>query len=248
MGRYSQVGFEQSYYSWELTGNWAYLGWNGDWYYACHAPTDVNFNLDHYDDYHATGTALMAWLEELAAGAGLTPMEEDPFYQRVTGPLSYPGGGACDGASIILITACPAMKRRRTRSTPGALPARNPGGGGDLVRRPLCGSERHALSGGAGGRPAHGRLLRRLQEACDAGRAGLSCGSGWRWPWPLRRTPSGRELSPDAFVLRARRPGVLFDLSGHGGAGERSRRLRGQGSSCLQTRRTPRNEGVRLFF
>ena len=28
----------------------------------------------------------MAWLEELAAGAGLTPMEEDPFYQRVTGP------------------------------------------------------------------------------------------------------------------------------------------------------------------
>ena len=34
----------------------------------------------------------MAWLEELAAGAGLTPMEEDPFYQRVTGPLSYPGG------------------------------------------------------------------------------------------------------------------------------------------------------------
>lgn len=92
VGRYSQVGFEQSYYSWELTGNWAYLGWNGDWYYACHAPTDVNFNLDHYDDYHATGTALMAWLEELAAGAGLTPMEEDPFYQRVTGPLSYPGG------------------------------------------------------------------------------------------------------------------------------------------------------------
>ncbi len=92
VGRYSQVGFEQSYYSWELTGGWAYLGWNGDWYYACHAPTDVNFNLDHYDDYHDTGAALMAWLEGLAGGAGLTPMEEDTFYQRVNGVLSYPHG------------------------------------------------------------------------------------------------------------------------------------------------------------
>lgn len=92
VGRYSQVGFEQSYYSWELTGGWSYLGRSGDWYYACHSPTDVNFNLDHYDDYHATETVLRAWLEELAAGAGLTPMEEDTFYQRVTGSLSYPGG------------------------------------------------------------------------------------------------------------------------------------------------------------
>lgn len=92
VGRYSQVGFEQSYYSWELTGGCSYLGRSGNWYYACHSPTDVNFNLDHYDDYHATGTALRAWLEELAAGAGLTPMEEDTFYQRVTGSLSYPHG------------------------------------------------------------------------------------------------------------------------------------------------------------
>ena len=92
VGRYSQVGFEQSYYSWELTGGWSYLGRSGDWYYACHSPTDVNFNLDHYDDYHATGTALRAWLEELAGAAELTPMEEDTFYQRVTGSLSYPGG------------------------------------------------------------------------------------------------------------------------------------------------------------
>ena len=92
VGRYSQVGFEQSYYSWELTGGCSYLGRSGDWYYACHSPTDVNFNLDHYDDYHATGTALRAWLEELAGAAELTPMEEDTFYQRVTGSLSYPGG------------------------------------------------------------------------------------------------------------------------------------------------------------
>lgn len=92
VGRYSQVGFEQSYYSWELTGGWSYLGRSGDWYYACHSPTDVNFNLDHYDDYHATGTALRAWLEELAGAAELTPMEEDTFYQRVTCSLSYPGG------------------------------------------------------------------------------------------------------------------------------------------------------------
>ena len=92
VGRYSQVGFEQSYYSWELTGGWAYLGRSGDWYYACHSPTDVNFDPDHYGDYHDTGAALMAWLEGLAGGAGLTPMEEDTFYQRVTGPLSYPDG------------------------------------------------------------------------------------------------------------------------------------------------------------
>lgn len=92
MGRYSQVGFEQSYYSWELTGGGAYLGRSGDWYYACHSPTDVNFDPDHYGDYHDTGAALMAWLEGLAAGAGLTPMEEDTFYQRVNGVLSYPHG------------------------------------------------------------------------------------------------------------------------------------------------------------
>ena len=92
VGRYSQVGFEQSYYSWELTGGWAYLGRSGDWYYACHSPTDVNFDPDHYGDYHDTGAALMAWLEGLAAGAGLTPMEEDTFYQRVNGVLSYPHG------------------------------------------------------------------------------------------------------------------------------------------------------------
>lgn len=92
VGRYSQVGFEQSYYSWELTGGWAYLGRSGDWYYACHSPTDVNFDPDHYGDYHDTGAALMAWLEGLAGGAGLTPMEEDTFYQRVNGVLSYPHG------------------------------------------------------------------------------------------------------------------------------------------------------------
>ena len=92
VGRYSQVGFEQSYYSWELTGGCSYLGRSGDWYYACHSPTDVNFHPDHYGDYHDTGTALMAWLEGLAGGAGLTPMEEDTFYQRVNGVLSYPHG------------------------------------------------------------------------------------------------------------------------------------------------------------
>ena len=85
------------YYSWELTGGWAYLGWSGDWYYACHSPTDVNFNPDHYGDYQATGAALMAWLEELAAGAGLTPMEEDSFYQRVNGVLSLSARGASAG-------------------------------------------------------------------------------------------------------------------------------------------------------
>lgn len=92
VGRYSQVGFEQSYYSWELTGGCSYLGRSGDWYYACHSPTDVNFDPDHYGDYHDTGAALMAWLEGLAGGAGLTPMEEDTFYQRVNGVLSYPHG------------------------------------------------------------------------------------------------------------------------------------------------------------
>ena len=30
VGRYSQVGFEQSYYSWELTGGCSYLGRSGE--------------------------------------------------------------------------------------------------------------------------------------------------------------------------------------------------------------------------
>ena len=178
VGRYSQVGFEQSYYSWELTGGCSYLGRSGDWYYACHSPTDVNFHPDHYGDYHDTGTALMAWLEELAAGAGLTPMEEDPFYQRVTGPLSYPGGEHVTVRYYPYYGLSGYEEAGGHGLHPGALPARNPGGGGDLVRRPLGGSERHALSGGAGDRSAHGRLLRRPPGCLRCRRSARSAGSG----------------------------------------------------------------------
>ena len=199
VGRYSQVGFEQSYYSWELTGGWAYLGRSGDWYYACHSPTDVNFDPDHYGDYHDTGAALMAWLEGLAGGAGLTlhwaavsvggGMVE---MQRFAGfPVSIAGGyhdyllpllsrrGASAGELPALLRTVRLWGGGGEHGLhPGALPARSPGGGGHLVRGPLDGSERHALSGGARDRSAHGRLLRRPPDLLRCRRPARSAGAG----------------------------------------------------------------------
>ena len=85
-------------------------------------------------------------------------------------------------------------------------PARSPGEG-HLVRGPLGGSERHALSGGAemispwttitppSGSPA-------MPET------GPICGSRRRWLWPSRKPGAGGILSLEAFQvegpLRAR--------------------------------------------
>ena len=200
VGRYSQVGFEQSYYSWELTGNWAYLGWNGDWYYACHAPTDVNFNLDHYDDYHATGTALMAWLEELAAGAGLTPMEEDPFYQRVTGPLSYPGG---EHVTVLYYPYYGLSGYEEAADTVYTLVLSQPATQGEegiwCVDRCVDQNGTRYLVVPEADQPMDDYYAA-LQEACDAGerpelRDPVAVALAFEEDW------SGRELSPDAFVL-----------------------------------------------
>ena len=92
VARYTPVEFEQSYYTWDLIGGVSCLGRNADWYYVCLTPTDVNYDPAHYEDYQSTQTELLAWLEGLAADAGLTPMEEDLFSQRVSGTLSYPDG------------------------------------------------------------------------------------------------------------------------------------------------------------
>ena len=92
VARYTPVEFEQAYYTWDQIGGASYLGRDTDWYYVCLTPTDVNFDPEHYEDYQSTGAELLTWLEGLADGAGLTPMEEDLFYQRVSMNLSYPEG------------------------------------------------------------------------------------------------------------------------------------------------------------
>ena len=92
VARYTPVEFEQSYATWDLIGGASYLGRDADWYYVCLTPTDANYDPEHYEDYQSTGAELLTWLEGLADGAGLTPMEEDLFYQQVSMNLSYPEG------------------------------------------------------------------------------------------------------------------------------------------------------------
>ena len=92
VARYTPVEFEQAYYTWDQIGGASYLGRDADWYYVCLTPTDVNYDPEHYEDYQSTGAELLTWLEGPAADAGLTPMEEDLFYQRVSMNLSYQEG------------------------------------------------------------------------------------------------------------------------------------------------------------
>lgn len=212
VGRYSQVGFEQSYYSWELTGGCSYLGRSGDWYYACHSPTDVNFHPDHYGDYHDTGTALMAWLEELAAGAGLTPMEEDPFYQRVTGPLSYPGG---EHVTVRYYPYYGLSGYEEAADTAYTLVLSQPATQGEegiwCVDRWVDQNGTRYLVVPETDQPMDDYYAA-LQDACDAGdRPDLldpvAVALDFEEDW------SGRDLSPDAFVLEgASDLSELFDL------------------------------------
>ena len=92
VARYTPVEFEQSYATWDLIGGASYLGRDADWYYVCLTPTDVNFDPEHMEGYQNTEETLTAWLEKLAADIGLTPLEEDLFYQRVSMNLSYQEG------------------------------------------------------------------------------------------------------------------------------------------------------------
>ena len=92
VARYTPVEFEQAYYTWDQIGGASYLGRDTDWYYVCLTPTDVNFDPEHMEGYQNTEETLTAWLEKLAADIGLTPLEEDLFYRRVTSNLSYPSG------------------------------------------------------------------------------------------------------------------------------------------------------------
>ena len=92
VARYTPVEFEQSYTTWDLIGGASYLGRDADWYYVCLTPTDVNFDPEHMEGYQNTEETLTAWLEKLAADIGLTPLEEDLFYQRVSMNLSYQEG------------------------------------------------------------------------------------------------------------------------------------------------------------
>ena len=212
VGRYSQVGFEQSYYSWELTGGWAYLGRSGDWYYACHSPTDVNFNPDHYGDYQATGAALMAWLEELAAGAGLTPMEEDSFYQRVNGVLSYPHG---EHLRVSYRPYYGLSGYEEVADTVYTLVLSQPATQGErgiwCVDRWMDQNGTRYLVVPETDQPMDDYYAA-LQDACDAGERPdlldpVAVALDFEEDW------SGRDLSPDAFVLEgASDLSELFDL------------------------------------
>ena len=212
VGRYSQVGFEQSYYSWELTGGWAYLGRSGDWYYACHSPTDVNFNPDHYGDYQATGAALMAWLEELAAGAGLTPMEEDSFYQRVNGVLSYPHG---EHLRVSYRPYYGLSGYEEVADTVYTLVLSQPTTQGErgiwCVDRWMDQNGTRYLVVPETDQPMDDYYAA-LQDACDAGERPdlldpVAVALDFEEDW------SGRDLSPDAFVLEgASDLSELFDL------------------------------------
>ena len=212
VGRYSQVGFEQSYYSWELTGGWAYLGRSGDWYYACHSPTDVNFDPDHYGDYHDTGAALMAWLEGLAAGAGLTPMEEDTFYQRVNGVLSYPHG---EHLRVSYRPYYGLSGYEEVADTVYTLVLSQPAAQGErgiwCVDRWMDQNGTRYLVVPETDQPMDDYYAA-LQDACDAGdRPDLldpvAVALDFEEDW------SGRDLSPDAFVLEgASDLSELFDL------------------------------------
>lgn len=212
VGRYSQVGFEQSYYSWELTGGCSYLGRSGDWYYACHSPTDVNFHPDHYGDYHDTGTALMAWLEELAAGAGLTPMEEDPFYQRVNGVLSYPHG---EHLRVSYRPYYGLSGYEEVADTVYTLVLSQPATQGErgiwCVDRWMDQNGTRYLVVPETDQPMDDYYAA-LQDACDAGERPdlldpVAVALDFEEDW------SGRDLSPDAFVLEgASDLSELFDL------------------------------------
>ena len=212
VGRYSQVGFEQSYYSWELTGGCSYLGRSGDWYYACHSPTDVNFNPDHYGDYQATGAALMAWLEELAAGAGLTPMEEDSFYQRVNGVLSYPHG---EHLRVSYRPYYGLSGYEEVADTVYTLVLSQPATQGErgiwCVDRWMDQNGTRYLVVPETDQPMDDYYAA-LQDACDAGERPdlldpVAVALDFEEDW------SGRDLSPDAFVLEgASDLSELFDL------------------------------------
>lgn len=212
VGRYSQVGFEQSYYSWELTGGWAYLGRSGDWYYACHSPTDVNFDPDHYGDYHDTGAALMAWLEGLAGGAGLTPMEEDTFYQRVNGVLSYPHG---EHLRVSYRPYYGLSGYEEVADTVYTLVLSQPATQGErgiwCVDRWMDQNGTRYLVVPETDQPMDDYYAA-LQDACDAGERPdlldpVAVALDFEEDW------SGRDLSPDAFVLEgASDLSELFDL------------------------------------
>lgn len=142
------------------------------------------------------------------------------------------------------------MKRRRTRPTPWCSPSPQPRGEEGIwcVDRWVDQNGTRYLVVPETDQPMDDYYAA-LQDACDAGdRPDLldpvAVALDFEEDW------SGRDLSPRRLCAGGckRSLGALRPASGHGGVGERSRRLRGQGSSCPQKIQAhAQNEGVRLF-
>lgn len=200
VARYTPVEFEQAYYTWDQIGGASYLGRDADWYYVCLTPTDVNYDPDHYEDYQNTGAELTTWLEELAAGAGLTPMEEDLFYLRVNMNLSYQEG---EHYTVLYYPYYGLSGYEEQADTVYTLILSQPVTQGEngiwcVDRWYDDAGNKHLVI------PESGQTMDEyyadLQASCDAGNRPsllqpLEVARAYMEDW------SGRELSPDAFTL-----------------------------------------------
>ena len=146
------------------------------------------------------------------AGAGLTPMEEDPFYQRVTGPLSYPGG---EHVTVRYYPYYGLSGYEEAADTVYTLVLSQPATQGEegiwCVDRWVDQNGTRYLVVPEADQPMDDYYAA-LQDACDAGdRPDLldpvAVALDFEEDW------SGRDLSPDAFVLEgASDLSELFDL------------------------------------
>ena len=200
VARYTPVEFEQSYTTWDLIGGASCLGRDADWYYVCLTPTDVNYDPDHYEDYQNTGAELTTWLEELAADAGLTPMEEDLFYLRVNMNLSYQEG---EHYTVLYYPYYGLSGYEEQADTVYTLILSQPVTQGEngiwcVDRWYDDAGNKHLVI------PESGQTMDEyyadLQASCDAGNRPsllqpLEVARAYMEDW------SGRELSPDAFTL-----------------------------------------------
>ena len=154
----------------------------------------------------------MAWLEGLAAGAGLTPMEEDTFYQRVNGVLSYPHG---EHLRVSYRPYYGLSGYEEVADTVYTLVLSQPATQGErgiwCVDRWMDQNGTRYLVVPETDQPMDDYYAA-LQDACDAGdRPDLldpvAVALDFEEDW------SGRDLSPDAFVLEgASDLSELFDL------------------------------------
>ena len=151
-------------------------------------------------------------LEGLAAGAGLTPMEEDTFYQRVNGVLSYPHG---EHLRVSYRPYYGLSGYEEVADTVYTLVLSQPATQGErgiwCVDRWMDQNGTRYLVVPETDQPMDDYYAA-LQDACDAGERPdlldpVAVALDFEEDW------SGRDLSPDAFVLEgASDLSEIFDL------------------------------------